>query len=227
MLTQELLQKALPQKMRVRVTDEFVDKMNQVISDPNTAEMMRENIIGYADILADGKYKLTDYINAVRYVSYKSMGKTNTAAFIATFPDRYASYKASGTSDKDIGSYITSYNKNKLVNLILEQTLVPLHILNQDKAQQAINVLADLMTNAKSEKVQQESANSLLSHLKRPETQKVELDMNVKESPTIGRLEKTLADLAGQQRDLIQGGAYSTKEIAHKPILEGEFDEVS
>ena len=227
MLTTELMKKALPRNMKARVTQEFVDKINLTLTDPNTAEMLRDNIIGYADILAEGRYKMDDYINAVKYVSFKTMGKTNTAAYIATFPDRYTSFKANGTSDKDIASYITSYNKNKLVNLIYEQTLIPTHILNADIHQKAINRLADLMVNASSEKVQSDSANALLTHLKRPETQKVEIDMGVKESPMIQELNRTLAGLAIQQRDLIRQGVYSPKEVAHSAIIEGECDEVS
>ena len=228
MLTTELMQKALPRNMRTRVDQTFVDKINKAITDPNTAEMLRDNIIGYADVLAEGRYKLDDYINAVKYVSFKTMGKTNIAAFVATFPDRYASYKANGTNDKDIASYITSYNKNKLVNIIYEQTLVPTHILNADIHQKAINHLAKLMTDSDvSYKVQSDSANALLTHLKRPEVQKVELDVGIKESPMIQELNKTLIGLATQQKDLIKQGVYSPKEVAHSAIIEGTCDEVS
>lgn len=227
MLTTELMQKAVPRNMRSKVNQEFVDKINNAITDPNTAEMLRDNIIGYADVLAEGKYKMDDYINAVKYVSYKSMRKTNIAAFVATFPDRYASYKANGTSDKDIASYITAYNKNKLVNKIYDQSLIPTHILNADIHQKAINHLADLMLNARSEKVQADSANALLTHLKRPETQKIELDVGVKESPEIRDLNTTMLKLAQQQQELIDSRHYSPREIAHSKIIEGECDEVS
>ena len=226
MLTTELMQKALPRNMRTRVDQAFVDKVNGVLTDPNTAEMMRDNIIGYADVLAEGRYKIDDYINAVRYVSYKTMGKTNTAAFIATFPDRYTKYKANGTSDKDIASYVTSYNKNKLVNLIYEQTLVPTHILNADIHQRAINHLADLMVNAKSEKVQMESADKLLTHLKPPESKKIELDVGIKDSSMLTELKNVTAALAAQQLELIKSGVTTTKEMAHqKLIIEGELDD--
>lgn len=228
MLTTELMKKALPRNMKARVNQEFVDKINLALTDPNTAEMLRDNIIGYADILAEGRYKMDDYINAVKYVSFKTMGKTNTAAYIATFPDRYTNFKANGTSDKDIASYITSYNKNKLVNLIYEQTLIPTHILNADIHQQAINRLADLMVNASSEKVQSDSANALLTHLKRPETQKVELDIGVRESSAIAELNHTMKILAAKQVDLIGSNAYSIKEISQlklQPVIEGELDE--
>lgn len=219
MLTTELMKKALPRNMKARVTQEFVDKINLTLTDPNTAEMLRDNIIGYADILAEGRYKMDDYINAVKYVSFKTMGKTNTAAYIATFPDRYTSFKANGTSDKDIASYITSYNKNKLVNLIYEQTLIPTHILNADIHQKAINRLADLMVNANSEKVQSDSANALLTHLKRPETQKVEIDIGVKENPLMEDMKRTMLQLAQEQKRSLDLGLMDAKGIAHQAII--------
>lgn len=223
MLTQELLQSAVPKKMRTKVTQEFVDKINLAVADPNTSEMLRDNIIGFADVLAEGRYQLPDYINAVKYVSFKVMGKTNTAAYIATFPDRYTKYKANGTKDSDIASYITSYNKNKLVNLVYERTLIPTFVLNADIHQKAINHLHDLMLNAKSEKVQSDSANALLTHLKRPETQKVELNVGVSESPMMEEMRQLQLSLAKQMHEGLQNGQFNAKQLAHQNIvIEGE-----
>jgi hypothetical protein len=219
MLTIDLMKKALPRQMRTKVDQTFVDKVNLTLSDPNTAEMFRDNIIGYASVLSEGRFKLTDYINAVRYVSYKVMDKTNTAAYIATFPDRYVQYKANGTSDKDIASYITSYNKNKLVQAVYELTLIPTHLLNADIHQKAINHLASLMMNARSEKVQSDSAGLLLTHLKRPEIQKVEIDVAVKENPMMQDMRKLMIDMATVQAKGIDSGHYNAQQIAHQSII--------
>ena len=219
MLTIATMQQAVPRQMRTRIDQDFVDKINAVLTDPNTADMMRDNIIGYADVLQGGRYKLDDYINAVRYVSFKTMGKTNTAAYIATFPDRYTAFKANQVTDKDIASYITAYNKNKLVNLVYDLTIIPTHILNADIHQKAINRLADLMVNAASEKVQSDSANALLTHLKRPETQKVEMSVNVAENSQMKEVKDTMRQLAEQQLKLIQAGAFTAKDIAHQRIF--------
>lgn len=64
----------------------------------------------------------------------------------------------SGVSEKDQSSYISAYHKSKLVNLIFEQTLIPIHILNAPLLQQAINVQAELMLTANSEKVRSDAA---------------------------------------------------------------------
>jgi hypothetical protein len=227
MLTTDIVRKALPSSMKNRVSQGFVDSINEAITDPNTAEMMRDNILGYASVLANGRYKLDDYINAVKYVSFKAMGKLNIQAFIATFPDRYAKYKAEGISDKDIATYVSAYNKNKLVNLIYEQSLVPSHILNADVFQRAINIQAEIMGDPDvSPKVRSDAANSLLTHLKRPESQKIELDVAVKDDSVIRELKDITMGLAVQQKKLLEGGAYSVKEISNQGlVLEGELDD--
>ena len=84
------------------------------------------------------------------------------------------------------------------------------------------------MMNAKSEKVRCDAANSLLTQLKMPETQKVELDIGVKEDGSIAALRATTMELARQQRLMMESGAMNAQEIAHgKLIIDGEFQEVA
>lgn len=219
-LTVEQFKRALPQQLSKKVNQEVMDNINLVLSDSNHAEMLRENIIGYAHVLQDGKFSMQQYVDAVKYVSYKMMGNTNIAAFSKTFPDRYQKYLENGTSDKDIASYVTAYNKNKLVNLIYEQTLVPSYILNADIYQKAINVQAALMNDdSVSPKVRSDAANSLLTHLKRPEAQKVELSVGIQESSALQELKDVTAELAAKMHRSIESGVYTPKEIAHKEIL--------
>lgn len=227
MLTIEQFKRALPDKVRKTVNQELIDQINTTLNEPELYESYRDNLVSYTSVMADGKFKISSYIEAVKYVSHKLMGCTNIDAYTKTFPAKYARFIAQGVSAKDIASYVTAYNKNKLVNLIFEQTLIPSYVLNQDLYQKALNVQADLMMNAKSEKVRCDSANSLLTHLKMPETQKVELEIGVKEDSTIAALRATTMELAKQQRLMVESGAMNAQEIAHgKLVIEGEAVEV-
>jgi len=155
------------------------------------------------------------------------MGCTNIDAYTKTFPDKYTRFMAQGVAAKDIASYVTAYNKSKLVNLIFEQTLIPSYVLNQDLYQKALNVQAELMTTANSEKVRCDAANSLLTHLKMPETQKVELEIGVREDSSIAALRATTLELARQQRLMVESGAMNAQEVAHgKLVIDAEFVEV-
>ena len=157
------------------------------------------------------------------------MGKTNADAYMITFPDRYQSMLNRGLSSKDMSSIISVYNKSKLVNSILEQSLIPSWVINQDLYQKAINIQADLMMTASSEKVRSDAANSLLTHLKPPETKKVELDIGLKQGNEIDQLRDVLAQLTSQQRQMIQTGVVTATETAEykligKVIDHGELD---
>tara|TARA_B100000929_G_scaffold108179_1_gene85709 strand:+ start:11609 stop:12355 length:747 start_codon:yes stop_codon:yes gene_type:complete len=226
-LTKNEFKQALPKQVRGAVSDQLVNGVNQLLNDPELAENYRDNLLGYVSVLQDGKYKLTDYMNAVRYVSHKLLGDSNIQAYSKTFPDRIARFQADGKDAKAISSFVAAYNKTKLVNAIFEQTLIPTHILNADLHQKAINVQAELMMTANSEKVRCEAANSLLSHLKPPETKQVQLNVNheVKEGSAIDELRKATEELAKQQREMIASKQMTAQQIAHSNIIEGEVED--
>ena len=227
-LTVEQFRQALPDKVKKSINQELIDQINTTLSDPDMYEAYRDNLLSYTKVMSDGRFKVAEYINAVKYVSHKLMGCTNIESYSKTFPDKIARFTAQGVASKDIASYVTAYNKSKLVNLIMEQTLIPSYVLNQDLYQKALNVQAELMVSAKSEKVRSDAANSLLTHLKMPETQKVELEIGVKEDSAISALRATTMELARQQRMMLEAGAMNAQEVAHsRLVIEGEAKEIS
>jgi len=226
LMTKDQFIKVLPKGVRTNVTDELLDSINGVITDPQLRENFRDNLLSYTKVMADGKYKIQDYVSAVKYVSFKLLGSSNIEAYVKTFPDRYQRLLSEGADDKVISSYVSAYNKNKLVNLIVEQTLVPSHVLNADLYQKALNVQASLMMSANSEKVRCDAANSLLSHLKMPETTKVELDVSVKHDKSIDDLRATTLELVKQQRLMMESGAMNVKDVAKSNlVIEGEVED--
>jgi hypothetical protein len=226
-LTLETFRTALPDKVKKTINQELLDNINKTLSDPDMFETYRENLLSYASVMADGRFKMESYVSAVKYVSHKLMGASNIAAYIKTFPDKYQDFINRGIETKDIASYVTAYNKSKLVNLIMEQTLIPSYVLNQDLYQKALNVQAELMLTAKSEKVRSDAANSLLTQLKMPEVNKVQLDVNVKEDGSIAALRESTLELVRQQKLMVQAGAMNAQEVAHsKLVIDVESREV-
>ena len=225
MLTQEEVAKALPAPLRSAATQSFVDTINNISSDPEMAEHIRNNFISYSGILKDGKYKTTDYLNAVAYVSYKLMGYTNTEAYNRTFPQRHQQHVANNISAKDVSAYVSAYHKGKLVNAIMEQSLIPIHVLNQDVVQKAINVQVELMTTAVSEKVRSDAANSLLTHLAKPNDNKLNLKLDIVENSGMAELRDSIMQLAEKQQQMIEAGA-SAKVIIATPLAKQEVVDV-
>jgi len=81
-----------------------VETINSLSADPMLREAFRDNLISYTGVLQDGKYKVTDYINAVKYVSYKLLGASNSEAYQKTFPDRWQRLVDEGADSKTISS---------------------------------------------------------------------------------------------------------------------------
>lgn len=227
MLTLDQFRHALPDKMKKSVNQDLIDRVNTTLSDPELMEQYRDNLIGYTKVMSDGKFKIEQYLDAVRYVSFKLMGSTNIDAYMKTFPDKYQGFLASGVAGKDIASYVTAYNKGKLVNLIMEQTLVPVHVLNMDMYQSALNIQMELAMTAKSEKVRSDAANSVMVQLRPPDVKKIELDIGVKEDNSINVMRQAMIDLAISQKEAIQSGMLNAQQVAHqKMVFDQDMQEV-
>lgn len=225
LLTLEAVTGAVPPHLKNAITQHLVDQVNNVASDPLFAEQVRNNFLSYVAVMKEGKFKIDDYLHAVVFVSYKLMGYSNKDSYLRTFPARHQQLVARGTSEKDISAYVAAYARGKLVNLILEQSLVPTWVLNQHIYQEAINTQYKLMTTAQSEKVQTEAANSLLTHLKKPEGKDFQINMDMRETSGITELKNALKDMAEAQKAAIAGGA-GIKMITEAPIIEAKAREV-
>lgn len=221
-LTVQQFQEALPEKVKKSVNKDLIDQINKTLSEPDLYEAYRDNLLSYTRVMADGKFKISNYVEAVKYVSHKLLGASNIEAYSKTFPDKMLRFTVQNTLPKDIASYVSAYNKSKLVNLIMEQTLVPMWVLNQDLYQKALNVQAELMVSASSEKVRSDAANSLLTHLTPPETKKIELNIGMKEDNSISSLRDATLELVAQQRQMLQSGLMNAEQVAHSKVIEGE-----
>lgn len=219
MLTLDQVTKALPPNLKSSATQNLVDQLNNVANDPELAEAIRENFISYTKVLSEGRFKTQDYLNAVKFVSFKLMGYSNQDSYFRTFPQRHATLVARGAAAQEISAYVSMYAKGKLVNLILEQTLVPTWVLNQDLHQKAINRLAHEMEYAPSAHARIMAATSLVQALQKPKEAGPLVNIDMRENSGVNELREQMKQLAQKQAELIQQGM-TTKEIADKPIIE-------
>jgi hypothetical protein len=220
MLSLDQVKSALPPGNRNNVSQDMVNQLNALSKDPEEARYIRDNFISFSQVLMEGKFRLGDYVQAVMFVSYKVMGKTNLDAYKLTFPDRHAAMVHSGKPQKDIASMVTAYNKGALVTKIMERAIIPTWILNQDMFQAALQTQFDLMTDvAVSDKVRCEAANSLLTHLKKPEVHKSELKIDIAPNNGMAALEENLRRMSQAQLSLIEHDPNVTAgDIAAMPM---------
>jgi hypothetical protein len=220
MLTVEEVAKALPKHLKGAATQDLVDSLNQIQLDPEAANAIRENFISYSIVLTEGRFKLEDYMNAVAYVSFKLMGYNNQEAYARAFPQRHLALVARKASDKEISSYVSAFANGKLVTKIMEQAVIPTWLLHQDAFNKAIETQVTLMTTAKSEKVRSDAANSLLTHLKKPEAAKVGLEITTPATAGLEDLQRAMHKLVEAQLELIENGGATTRQIAHQKLVD-------
>jgi uncharacterized protein (UPF0147 family) len=220
MLTRDQIEQALPTNLKSAATQSFTDQINNLSSDPLVAEQIRENFLSYSRVLQEGKFKTEDYLHAVAYVAFKHMGYSNQEAYCRTFPQRHAVLVAKGTSPKDIAAYVAAFHRGKLVNLIMEQSLVPIWILNQDTYQRAINTQVEIMEDDTLPAVARTAAaNSVLTHLAKPKEAAAAISLTIADTSGMSEMRQLLTDLARNQRTAIAGGT-SPREIASQKLID-------
>lgn len=218
-LTRELVERALPANLRSAATTQLVDMINNISQDPLVAEQIRSNFISFSSVLAEGKFKAEDYLHAVAFCSYRMMNDSQKDAYFKTFPARMQALLAKGADEKTISAYVSAYAKGKLVNKVMEQTLVPAWILNQHLYQEALVTQATLMRTAQSEKVRTDAANSILTHLAKPKEAAAPINIDMRETSGLSELKDMMRKMAQQQTDMMASGV-TPKEIAAQRLVE-------
>ncbi len=224
-LTVDQIKACIPKGANVTLTDSMVDEINNILASDEYAEEYRNNLLTYTSVLLNPKYKVVDYFNAVRFVTCKAMGDTNLVAYAKVFPDRLDRLRMAGKSEKDISAYTSAYAANQIVVKLTEQSMMPLHIVNNDKRQMAINVLSDIMLDLKqATKNRLEAADRLLAHLAPPKEAKLEINLGQRQASVISELRDATQELVEQQRQLMSSGAYTARQMAEsKLIIDGEI----
>lgn len=215
----EAVKKLMPKNQRTLITQEYLDKIEASVKDPIIAEAFKENFISYINVLNSGKYKMEDYINAVKYVSFKLLGMTNIKAYAATFPDRYARLVKEGQTQID--AYCSMYNKNKLVMQIYEQTIVPTHVLNAPMHQEALNTLALMIRDPEVRGMTKVKAcEAILSHTKAPEVIENKFTFGMEQQSTIADLREVTENLADMYKLALEKGHRSLRDVAEARIID-------
>ena len=223
-LTQDMLKLAVPKTQQKHIDQTFVDKINNLVAHEEVREQFKDNILSYSTILQTGKYKLESYVGAVKFCTFLMLGTKQVLAYSMSFPDKYQKWiTIDKLPDKTIGKYVSAFKTTELVQKILEQARVPAHLVNAGVYQEAINKQASIMNDPNASfKVQSDAANSLLTHLKPPETHRIEVDIGTSQPDAIADLVKVTQQLADQQQANLQSGVTNAKQVAHSSIINHE-----
>jgi hypothetical protein len=161
---------------------------------------------------------IMDFMHAAKFATHILTGESSNGAFRRVFPKQYQQMLKQGISKGEILKKIKTYRNTQLVTSLLEQAMVPVHLMYQDIFHKAIQSQAVLMQTADSEMVRMKAAECLINTLKTPEQHKVELAI-VHKSTVIDDLKNVTRDLAIQQKKLIEAGM-SVKDVAEADIID-------
>lgn len=180
-------------------------------------DYFKEKLITFSSVAAGMKNTSTiDYIKAIQYCSYIGVGDSQVGAYTKTFPERVASKATDGT----IRASAFMYHNGKMVQDIIEVSMVPMHLMFMSQRFAAVEKLAHLMVHSKNERIQMESADKILVHTKAPEKATFELELGSKANDQLSQLNDTMNKLAQQQVDMIEKGQQSAKDVVEAKIVE-------
>ena len=146
-------------------------------------EPLKDNILSYAKILRDGTNKVSDYLNAVKFITLKNADFTTREAWEATFPDRYTRMVTEGRSEKHINSAATMYARTALVAKLLEISQKPLWVFHAGYANEALEKAYELMTDSTSTKfIQLQAASLILDKVQVTEAQKIDVEVTTNDA---------------------------------------------
>lgn len=234
LLTIEDVQNALPSRKNT-ITQELVDIINEVNLEAEfQGESLIQTAVTYEKVMVNNKASIREFVDAIRFCAYLLTLEDNyTEAYKKTFYYRDFVKERMNADTKSIKyaeltSAASRYRqKNKLVIDLLTYSQAPLDLMFMGWRYKAVGVLADTMMNAKLYRDKINAAKELLAATKGPETQKIELDIGVKESSAVASLNDQLAQLAGRQKMLLESGARDLSDFgAMKPqeeIVEAEI----
>lgn len=234
LLTMEDVQNALPSRKNT-ITQELVDIINEVNLEAEfQGESLIKTAVTYEKVMINNKASIREFVDAIRFCAYLLTLEDNyTEAYKKTFYYRDFVKERMNADTKSIKyaeltSAASRYRqKNKLVIDLLTYSQAPLDLMFMGWRYKAVGVLADTMMNAKLDRDKINAAKELLAATKGPETQKIELDIGVKESSAVASLNDQLAQLAGRQKMLLESGARDLSDFgAMKPqeeIVEAEI----
>ena len=233
LITEEQFQKSLPKGLNKGIPQKVLADINDMIATGEEGEIFKENLMSHNHILKEGKFSLEQYVNAVKYISFRLMNHSQRQAYGLTFPSKVTDWLANGVEEKAISSYVHAYNTSKLVMRLYDVTLVPFHLLNQPLRQEALLVEAKLMRGGIdsltgkpiSHMVQHMAAKTVLEILTPPENIQTELQLKVRESQETSELKGALAALAKAQKEMLEQGG-SLKEVAESVIVNGDYEEI-
>ena len=208
-IADEFIEK-IPKRMKTHMTANLRAEIIKML-DSEVGDAFQETMLVNTDLIDEYSMNPERYIRAVKFASYINMGKKVYEAFALSHPEKYKEYKEQADAEgwdlsmlrNKLSLKGANFKNTQIVTKLLARSVVPLAIAFSHHKAQAVGVLADLMLNADSQRVQMESADKLLTHLNLDKTEfKVDTQEKVVNQNVIATLANALDKMVSlQQRE--------------------------
>ena len=224
-MTLEELKMLMPAKKKRFMNQELVDMINDAENRNDFDGEFEKKVISYSTVLTQGRYKASDYISAVEFVTHYLNGDEQAEAYVKTFPDRVKRRVMEGKSPYATGAP-SMYFQGQLVQAVMAMAQLGIRLRHYNKVDKMVDTLFELATSRTStDRIRMESADKLLNHLKEPEESKVELEIGIKKDESGLALEAKMLEVAQLQKEAFEKGI-DLVTLQKLNIKEGEEDEV-
>lgn len=228
-LSYDYVKSIYPVKIPKKSLEAGVDLMNQAILGigEGLEEFCKSNMIGLLKVMENNKTNsIEDYVNAVKFITFKQAGDSNVRAYAKVFPDKIKKMQSEGIPNSYLHSYASIFANSVMVTKVQAGLMIPTHIMYQDVYHQAVLTQASIMNDTNvSPKVRSDAANSLLTHLKQPEVKQMEVNVGMKDNSVIDELRSVLTSIADTQQRKIVDGEWTVSDVSETKLIVGEVDE--
>ena len=205
-MTLEEFRALMPKKKQKFINQELLDMVKAAEHSGDFSGEFEKKVISYSSVLTQGRYKTSDYISAVEFVTYYLSGDEQAEAYVKTFPDKVKRRILEGKAPYATGAP-SMYFGGQLVQAIMAQAQLGVRMRHYNKIDKMVEALFELAVSPKStDRIKMESADKLLNHLKEPEESKIELEIGVKKDEGGEALEKKMLEVAIMQKEAFEKG---------------------
>lgn len=231
-VTVDTLKMYFPTKSHT-ITQELADTINEAQNAPDMAiEGFMENLVEYRGVMEKCQASMKEYMRAVKFCAFLEFTDYNiTEAYkLSRINDKFVKDRWDAPTDSPKYRELTSaasryYNKTNLVKQILLQADMPWHILFQGAKYTAMSVLMKEVTEAAYSRDRIAAAKEILAAVKRPENQKVELEIGFNDTVKSfqEQFDEKMGKMAEMQLKRLQSGE-TIKDVQKLDILEAEYE---
>jgi hypothetical protein len=231
-VTVDMLKMYFPTKSAT-ITQELADTINEAQNAPDMAiEGFMENLVEFRGVMDKCQASMKEYIRAVKFCAFLEFTDYNiTEAYkLSRINDKFVKDRWDAPTDSPKYRELTSaasryYNKTNIVKQILLQADMPWHILFQGAKYTAMSVLMKEVTEAAYSRDRIAAAKEILAAVKRPENQKVELEIGFNDTVKSfqEQFDEKMSKMAEMQLKRLQSGE-TIKDVQKLDVIEAEYE---